>query len=258
MNKTVSSLLLAGALLLGSVAPVVANAATGDDTGKTGQTENTITFTKPDGTNVDPADPNNPGTKDPNGGNGGVDTPDPTKTGDLTFLYVSPNMDFGSHVSATSVTSSNKPTVTTADLGTTKTNANLLTEVQDTRGTNAGWTVNVTADQMKDTAGDVLKGATLQLDASNATITNSAVSDTSTGYNKGDQNLPAGIVGSDGTISTDTATHTIYSAQAGSGMLVTAFQLAPENITLGSIPANVKAGTYTGNLNWTLTDTPGA
>jgi len=195
-----------------------------------------------------------------NRANGGVDTPDPTKTGDLTFLYVSPNMDFGSHVASTDVTSSTKPKVTTADLGSTTANPNLLTEVQDTRGTNAGWKINVTADQMKDTAGDVLKGATLQLNASAAIINNSATPDTTTGYDKSDQKLPTGgqIVGDDGTITTDTATHTIYKAEAGSGMLVTTFQLSPDNITLGSIPANVKAGTYTGNLNWTLSDTPGA
>ncbi|WP_143462392.1 WxL domain-containing protein [Levilactobacillus enshiensis] len=257
MNKTVSSLLLAGALLLGSVAPVVANAD-----GQHGTTSNSITFNKPDAT-TDPADPDNPGTKVPGGDHGGVTDP----SGDLTFLYVSPKMQFGNVKGEAIPTTANaktyNPTVTNAASvqvekdGAKTDNTNLVTEVQDTRGSNAGWTVSVSADQMVNKDGVVLKGATLGLKASNAKITNS--SEAGSGVTGSDVSTKTdGIAATDTTAATDGTTNVIYSAAKDSGMLTTAFQLDPSNITLGSIPANVKAGTYTGNLNWTLTDTPGA
>lgn len=260
MNKTVSSLLLAGALLLGSVAPVVANAD-----GLHGTTSNSITFSKPDAT-TDPADPDNPGTKVPGGDHGGVTDP----SGDLTFLYVSPKMQFGDvkgeAIQTTADAAAAKtynPTVTNAasvqtDKDGVKTdNTNLVTEVQDTRGSNEGWTVTVSADQMLNAQGVVLKGATLGLTASKAKITNSAsASDGVAGTDV--STATKGIAATDTTAATDGTENVIYSAKADSGMLTTAFQLDPSNITLTNIPANVKAGTYTGNLNWTLTDTPGA
>jgi len=257
MNKTVSSLLLAGALLLGSVAPVVANAD-----GLHGTTSNSITFSQPKAT-TDPADPDNPGTKVPGGDHGGVTDP----SGDLTFLYVSPKMQFGDVKGEAIQTTDNaktyNPTVTNAasvqtDKDGVKTdNTNLVTEVQDTRGSNEGWTVTVSADQMLNKDGVVLKGATLGLAASKAKITNSAsASDGVAGTDV--STATKGIAATDTTAATDGTENVIYSAKADSGMLTTAFQLDPSNITLTNIPANVKAGTYTGNLNWTLTDTPGA
>lgn len=268
MNKKVSSILLASALMLGSFVPVVANAD-----GLSGKTQSEITFAKPDA-NIDPVDPENPGTTDP--GNPGGTEPG----GDLTFIYVSPSMKFGTAatesdgtltkdsdgkltigtikdgglVNAIETTANAKtyyPVVTTRDLGATKDNPNLVTEVSDTRGTNAGWTISVSADAMV-SGSNSLEGATLSLGGSTATIKNSAKTD----------GTDAGITGKDQQITLPgtgaSSSATIYSAKPESGVLNTAFQLAPENIKLSDIPANVKAGTYSGNVNWTLSDTPGA
>ena len=245
MKKTVSSLLLASALLLGTAAPVVANAATAATAG-TGTTSNSITFKKPD-TSTTPVDPDKPGTEVPTdpGDNGGTEP-----SGDLTFLYVSPSMNFGEQSISTDKTNYDTPTVTSRDFTTSDksaVNKNLVTEVSDTRGTNAGWTVSITADPMV-SGSNTLTGATLQIDGSSATINNSAVA------------KDEGVTGADtGALATDGKTPaTIYSAEVGSGLLATTFQVDPANIKLANVPANVKAGTYTGDINWTLSDTPGA
>lgn len=236
MNKKVNGLLLAGALLLGTVAPIAANA----DTAGTGSTKSDIEFTKPDSTTT-PVDPDNP--TDPSKGNNGGTTP----SGDLTFLYVSPSMNFGKQdIQTTANAKTYNPTVETRALGTVAENTKLVAEVADTRGTNAGWTVSVSADPMK-SGSNTLTGATLDLDGSTATLKNSAVAD----------NNDAGVTGQDANLTTDSTSKTIFSAKDGSGVLNTTFQLDPTNITLANIPANVKAGTYSGNVNWTLSDTPG-
>jgi len=206
--------------------------------------------------NTKPVDPENPGTPvDPGeGGNGGT-----TPSGDLTFLYVSDGIDFGSAA---------KPLKAQTD-GTTQTikgskladgvasdvtvtnkafasNGNLISEVSDTRGNNAGWTVQMNSTELTDSSVGTIKGATIDLDGSGAVVKNSAVTDGST-IDKAD----TGALPANGT------PQTIYSAKLGNGAGVTSMQLDPSNITL-SVPTNVATGTYTGKLNWTLSDTPGA
>lgn len=234
-------MLLAGALLLGTVAPIVANAD-----GTTGTTKSSISFAKPD-PSTKPVDPDKPGEIVPGDGGG------TTASGELTFLYVSKSMDFGKNLAIQTTANAKEyhPTVETQAMGDVPENTKLIAEVADTRGTNAGWTVQVSADKMTteaNGAGDVLTGATLDLDGSTATINNSAVTD----YKD------AGISGVNAELSTDGTSKTLFSAKEGSGVLNTTFQLDPSNITLANIPANVKAGTYSGNVNWTLSDTPGA
>ena len=261
MKKTVSSILLASALLLGAIAPVTANAADTTPVTNSGTTTSTVHFTKPD-TTTDPVDPDNPGTTspvdptDPNGGNGGA-----TPSGDLTFLYISNGIDFGSAAtplkSQTSGTtqeisngsknadgSTNIVTVTNANKALAA-NKNLITEVADTRGSNAGWTVTVNSSALTDTKAGALKGATLDLNGSAATVKNSAVADGSS-IDKADT----------GKLATDGTPGTIYSAKTGFGAGTTSMQLDPADVTL-TVPTNVETGTYTGQLNWTLSDTPG-
>ena len=238
---------------MGAIAPVTANAAT---TG-TGTTDSTVHFTKPN-ENVTPVDPNNPGTTvDPSnpGGNGGT-----TPSGDLTFLYVSDSIDFGSadtpiksQTSGTTQTIKNgnknadgSTNVVTVGNTAFSTNTNLISEVSDTRGTNAGWTVQVNSSALTDTKVGDLKGATLDLDGSAATVKNSAVLDGST-IDKANTTA----------LATDGTPGTIYSAKTGNGAGVTTMQLDPANVTL-TVPTNVATGTYVGKLNWTLSDTPGA
>lgn len=249
MKKTVSSILLASALLLGAIAPVTANA----ETMGTGKTTSTVHFAKPD-TNTKPVDPDNPGTTVDPGGNGGT-----TPSGDLTFLYVSDSIDFGSadtplkaqtDGTTQTIKGSKLADGVASDVTVTNkafaSNGNLISEVSDTRGTNAGWTVQVNSSALTDETVGALKGATLDLNGGAATVKNSAVADGST-INKVDTTA----------LATDGTPGTIYSAKKGNGAGVTTMQLDPSNITL-SVPANVAAGTYTGTLNWTLSDTPGA
>lgn len=244
MNKRVSSLMLAGALVLGSVLPVTANAAALTTT--KGETTSSVTFEAPENV-TKPVDPDNPGTTDP--GDGGGATVD--QNGPLSFLYVSPTIDFGSQkaLSTGPQTIDNKAT-TQIQVKDQKfnnvSNPNLVTEVTDTRGTNAGWTVQVSSSPLKLAAGDVLKGATINLGA-----TDTAKNKIS---NSGDA---TGISGSDVALGTEAGNAaTIYSAAKDAGAGQTAFQLSTDNISMTGIAANAKAGTYTGALTWTLNDTP--
>ncbi|ETY72518.1 WxL domain-containing protein [Lactiplantibacillus fabifermentans] len=249
MSKKASSWLMAGALLLGATLPVVAQAATVTST--KGSTDSQVEFTAPSNV-TKPVDPTDPGTTvtDPDSGDNGGATVD----GALTFLYVSPAINFGSHQTVTTGTQSiqndstgTPVTVTSQKFGSTAANTNLVTEISDTRGTNAGWNVQVSSSALTLTGGsDTLKGAYVNLsaaDTSKNTIANSAST--------------TGISGTDTQLSTDTANAaTIYTASTDNGAGSTAFQLSPDNISMTSIPANVKSGTYTGELTWTLNDTP--
>lgn len=262
MKKTVSSILLASALLLGAIAPVTANAATTGD-GFSGKTNSSVTFQKPESTTT-PVDPNNPNQP----GNGGDDHGGTNPSGDLTFLYVSPKMDFGTAKTIATVDSNNKAatvdkdgtvtaqtlnpkTIESTVLADQTTAPKLVTEVSDTRGTNAGWIVSVTSSALKSEAGDALNGATITLnadDTSKTTIKNTADSVAK---------------GANAVLNTSTQNSVdIYTAADGVGAGTTAMQLDASGITLGSLPANIKAsdtGTaYTGELDWTLSATPQA
>ncbi|KRO04626.1 hypothetical protein IV54_GL001032 [Levilactobacillus paucivorans] len=248
MKKTVSSILLASALLLGSVAPVVANAASVPTSGTTNATakfEAPDPVTKP----VDPNDPSKPATGTQTG-NGAT-----TGDGNLTFLYVTNNLDFGSSKSVTSGSQDVKgqTTITPEAFSDGTTNSNFVTEISDTRGSNAGWSVQVSSSKMvdksnSDTNTNFLKGATIDFNggAGATTIKNSA--DATTG-------LSANSV----KVSTiDGSTQTIYGAATDSGAGQTTFQLDPSNIQLSSVGATTNTGTYSGTLTWALSDTPAA
>ncbi|AYM01822.1 WxL domain-containing protein [Levilactobacillus yiduensis] len=243
MKKTVSSILLASALLLGTVAPVAANAAT--VTGTSGSTKTQAAFTAPDSVTT-PVDPNNPDTSSTgdNGGNGAT-----TSEGGLTFLYVTDSIDFGSAKAVTTKTQSlDVDTISTGSFTADKTiNSNFVTELSDTRGSNAGWHVTVSSSPMvnaKDTDANTntLKGATVDFDGP-TTIKNSASAD--------------GISANTVSVPTETgAAQTIYQAAADNGAGQTSFQLAPTNIKLNNIGPNTNTGTYNGSLTWTLDDAP--
>jgi len=246
MKKTLSTIVLASALLLGTVAPVAANAATVDGTG--GTTKTTAAFTAPKAvtTPVDPDNPDKPSTGD-NGGNGAT-----TGSGNLTFLYVTDALDFGSAQSVTSNTQSlDLSSLSTGSFTDAKVdNANFVTEISDTRGTNAGWSVSLSSTPMTNSAdSDVntktLKGATVDFNGGNE-ITKISNSASTTGITANTVSVP-----------TETAmAKTIYQASADNGAGQTAFQLAPTNIKLANVGPNTKTGTYNGTLNWTLSDTP--
>jgi len=247
MKKTLSTIVLASALLLGTVAPVAANAATVD--GTSGTTKTTAAFTAPDPvkTPVDPDNPDTPSTGT-NEGNGAT-----TGDGNLTFLYVTNALDFGSAKSVSSNTQSLDLSSLSTDKFTsaaTEPNKNFVTEISDTRGTNAGWAVSLSSTPMTnsqdaDVNTNTLKGATVDFNGGgNVTkITNEAST--------------TGITANTVSVPTETATaKTIYQASADNGAGQTAFQLDPSNIKLANVGPNTKTGTYSGTLNWTLSDTP--
>jgi len=95
MKKTLSTIVLASALLLGTVAPVAANADTTTDPAPA-TTAGSVTFTKPAAVTT-PVDPNDPGTTSVTPGDNGGAKP----SGDLTFLYVTKTLDFGTHATST-------------------------------------------------------------------------------------------------------------------------------------------------------------
>ncbi|WP_125573582.1 WxL domain-containing protein [Levilactobacillus huananensis] len=247
MKKTVSSILLASALLLGSIAPVVANAAT---TPTSGTTTATAKFTAPDPVTkpVDPNNPSNPATGTQTG-NGAT-----TGDGNLTFLYVTNNLDFGSSKSVTSGSQDVKGQTTIAPETFTTDGtptSDFVTEISDTRGSNAGWTVQLTSTKMVDTSNsdvntNYLKGATIDFNGGDgATKINNSAKATD------------GIAANSVKVSTISgSTQTIYGAVANSGAGQTTFQLDPSNIQLSSVGATTNTGTYTGTLNWTLSETP--
>ncbi|AYM01826.1 WxL domain-containing protein [Levilactobacillus yiduensis] len=267
MKKTVSSILLASALLLGSIAPVAANAAT--VAGTSGSTKTSATFEAPDPVTT-PVDPDNPGTKSTGEttDNGSTSTPEATKGG-LTFLYVTNAINFGSAKSVTTGTQDlvgTKDSITPENFSGTADNTNFVTEISDTRGSNAGWYVSVGSTPMvnQDDNTTVLKGATVDFNGAGAAtkITNSGtLTDKTTGdvVNDGTTGIAANTVSvpTEKTANgADAASQIIYQASADNGAGQTAFQLDPTKISLANVGANTKTGTYAGTLNWTLSDTP--
>lgn len=240
MNKLISGLLLSGALLIGAVVPTVANADTTANTG--GQTTVSAGFIK-NTTSVTPVDPSNPDT--PSGG--GDDNNGAAAGGDLSLIYVTNKLDFGTHqidVLSDKTYTASQAADTNSD-GDVAANTDALwngkavVEVSDVRGTNAGWTLGVTGSQLTN-GSDTLTGAKLALP--DGSVTNSG--DTTNGATAAST---TNVIG---------ATATVLSATNGNGAGVTVDQLDPSGITL-TVPANVaKAKAYTGTLTWSLSDTP--
>ncbi|WP_203637600.1 WxL domain-containing protein [Levilactobacillus wangkuiensis] len=258
MKKTLSTIVLASALLLGTVAPVAANADTTDPT-STGNTATHVQIDAPANmTNpVDPTDPSNPATNtDP------TDSTSPSNpadngakvSGPLTFLYVTKDMTFEETTSSISKAQTIPvKTITESTFMKDGTpNANFVTEVGDSRGTNAGWSVQVQSSQMTNASKDVLKGATVDFGTGVAGTNNGDTTITNSADN-------AGITANNVSLATDGATNapaTIYTAAADHGAGATAFQLGTDKIALNNVAPNAKSGTYNGNLTWSLSNTP--
>jgi hypothetical protein len=255
MKKTLSTIVLASALLLGTVAPVAAHAAA--VTGTSGTTDTHATFTAP--TNkTNPVDPNNPDTDaggsavDPDNNHNGAKNND----GPLSFLYVTKDMAFKS---VQAVTTATQPDIDVDTISTdtfskdAQANPDFVTEISDTRATNAGWSVSVSSSPMTDKDTSVaLKGATVDFNGAGdtTTIKNSADAADATGNSAGISAYKVSVP------TTTAAAQTIYNAEKGFGAGSTSFQLNPSNIKLANVGGNTAAGTYDGTLTWALSDTP--
>ncbi len=254
MKKMVGSLLMTSALLLGSIAPVVANAA---DT-STGSTTTSAGFTKKTDT-VGPVDPDKPTNPiDPGDGNG---TGGNDGSG-LILVYAPKTIGFGTHVldpindesygadGATIGDSSNvnsTPVTATDTNNTSGTNilgasGNVALEVQDTRGANTGWTLSVASSALtaKKNSSTTLAGATI-------TFPKGATTSTGATSNNATSSAISGLT-------TDNTSATILGAETGDGEGVTISQMAPKDITLNVLANTATEDTYSGTLTWTLTD----
>jgi len=239
MKKTMGGLLMTSTLLLGSLVPLVANAAEN----QSGTTNATATFTANTTTPVTPVDPTDPTTSiTPGDGDNGA----AAGTG-LSLIYAPSTLDFGSH--EIDVTSANKYAASftgskTVLMGTT---GKVGLQVSDARGTNAGWTLTVNATDGTSGNLSTLKGATVTLPAGTAL---------STGNEAGTTADNGATVQGVSALSVGGATETIMSAADTKGAGITSDLMDSAAITLNVAAATASAKTYTGQLNWSLASAP--
>lgn len=250
-------------LLLGAVMPMVAHA----DENRTGTTNTTATFkANTDVVNpVDPTDPTKPldpdGTGDGNGAQAGSG---------LSLIYAPVTLGFSDSEKLSIDTVNDQDYIAADGDGTkgTSTMGNTVKvglQVSDQRGTSAGWTLNVTASDGTVASGNAgmstLKGATYKLPVGTATSTGEGTDSGATARNGA---VAAGAeISVSGQASTSTdgtlvgaASGTVLSAANTTGSGITSDLMNPNDILL-RVPANAAAAkTYTGTLNWTLSDTP--
>lgn len=247
--------LLTAATLLTSI--VVGNVATvyAAENGHEIQTEGTVSFTAGDDNEVIP--PVEPPVV--------IDPIDPDDQGPLSILYA-PTIAFG-----TQKISPNKETYQMIAEKQKLITGELIpyvsfAQVVDTRGTNAGWTLAVTASQFKNnnTTNKELTGATITLLESNLAYS-------------GEKGQEPTISNADITLTPEESV-TIMSAEKGTGALISSVvwgdqseldkeflaandpdaNILNEKITL-EVPGKIAkdAVTYTASLEWSLTNTPG-
>jgi len=241
MKTLIKTLLLSGALGLVTM-PMVAGAETTDVGNGSGSTNVTATFEKSTQV-VNPVNPDKPGTTDASGdgANGAA------AGGDLSLIYVTNQLDFGSHeidVANDQVYAANysdaKDATKSANVSKLWNNHAVI-EVSDVRGTNAGWNLTVSGSPLKGVDGSTLKGATLALPTGSLTNTGS------------DSNGTAAVAVAN---ALDTSAAQVLAAGKDTGAGITVDQLDPSNIKL-TVPANqAKAQGYTTSLTWNLSDTP--
>ncbi|HEY4431740.1 MAG TPA: WxL domain-containing protein [Paenibacillus sp.] len=169
---------------------------------------------------TDPIDPS-----DPSGETG--------NSGPLSIDNVSPLL-FDTHQLA-----GGKVTYTT-----TTTNPNV--QVTDTRGTGAGWTLQVSATPFKDKTENtkVLKGATVTLPAGSLVTTPANIS-----------TAPEARIVELSTDTDKTAPQNLMVAKGNTGLGTWVDKFNASNVTI-DIPAGNLAGDYTSTLYWSLLDAP--
>ncbi|MBQ0835717.1 WxL domain-containing protein [Lactiplantibacillus pentosus] len=250
MKKVVGSLLMTSTMLLGALAPIVANAADGEN--RSGTTDTTATFTANTTNPVDPVDPTDP-TKPLNPGDG--DNGASAGAG-LSLIYAPSKLGFGSNqIDVINNQSYAADADSTVMMGTTN---KVGLQVSDQRGTNAGWTLSVAAADGTDGNLSSLKGATLSLPAGTVTSTGATAGSGSTAGNGAtgqavDLDLGSQASTSAGATFTGATSGVVLTAADKNGAGITSDLLDPTAVKLNVVANTASATTYKGVLNWTLT-----
>ncbi|MFC6182231.1 WxL domain-containing protein [Lactiplantibacillus daowaiensis] len=236
MKKMLGSLLLSGTLLLGAVLPMVAHADATEN--RSGSTSVTATFTGSTSTvnPVDPTDPNKnldpePGT-DTNGGKAG---------GGLSLIYVPANLSFGSNEIDVQ-NDKNYALDTTDTTATNLLNNNVVVEVSDVRGTNAGWSLTVSGSALTGADNKTAAGASITLPAGNVTASGATSNN--------------GATATAATVNLDGSSTNVMGAAVDNGAGVTVNQMDPTGVKLNVSANTVSAQAYKSTLTWNLSDTP--
>lgn len=285
MKKMVGSLVMTSAMLLGTVAPMVTivadttpsttsstttSATTPAAENRSGSTSTDATFTA-NTSAMNPVDPKSPNTTTTDPGNNAG-----KPGGGLSLIYAPMTLDFGTHEinvinnqsynakgetatgagGAINVFSTDPTGKASWSTGTTTTTnqttlypgtTDVVLEVADVRGTNAGWTLNVSGTSG---AASAINGATITLPE--GVVTSSGAINAN---GSGTAEAPNGAISTGRTITVDGATVSVLSAAATHGAGISTDSLNPADITLNVNANAASKGTFTGALNWTLSDT---
>ncbi|MNO34935.1 hypothetical protein D3C76_249810 [compost metagenome] len=205
-------------ILSTTILTIGTSAAAGAET-STSTSQGSITIT-PGNSETDPIEPSEPGGETGN-------------TGPLTIDNVSPLL-FDTHQLA-----GGKVTYTT-----TTTNPNV--QVTDTRGTGAGWTLQVSATPFKEKTetAKVLRGATVTLPVGSLVTTPGNISA-----------APEARVVELSTDSDKTAPQNLMVAKVNTGLGTWVDKFSASSVTI-DIPAGNLSGDYASTLYWSLLDAP--
>ena len=247
MKRILSSLLLTNTVVVTCLLPLTALAADTPTISGSGTTTVEATFVA--GSEkiplVEPTDPNTEphDLPDKNGST--------SSKGPLALVYVAKDLSFGGHNTISATDQRYKVDSKNSSLW----DGNVVFEIGDERGdATQGWNLQVSGVPMKaDQA--TIKGATITF--KNGDVRNNKA-DSET---PGTKDMPLSVTGitpQDKPINLaqeGSATNFLV-ADAGKGMGMTTYLFTPDNVSLLVPGSQAQAGTYTTNLNWTLTSGP--
>ncbi|CAM2895483.1 WxL domain-containing protein [Dellaglioa algida] len=240
MKKILTSTLLA-ATVLGAGLAVSGSASAADSNSTIPDTANTagsVTFVPGEGTNPIDPNPTDPDPTDPGDGGGG----ETGHNGPLAIVYATKAVSFGLDESKDGNYAVSKTVPVSAKAQELKGSNFVSLQVGDVRGTSAGWTLSVSANQFKSVKSGDLVGAALFLGEGDNEFVGGAAGKAATAHELKD------AVGAGGTV---------LDAGAGKGAGLNADKIRADKMTL-TIPAgSAQAEAYTTTLNWSLSAVPG-
>ena len=222
MKKVLTSALLS-ATILGAGLVISGNVSAADAI-KGAATTTGVQFVADDGSQVippvDPTDPTKP-----------VDPTDPGtgNEGNLAIVYATKAISFGDK---------NVITASTVNL---KADKDVVVEVGDVRGTNAGWDLSVKSDQLTDGKTNTLTGAQLGLAAGKNVVANGGTS----------------VAATTAALADTTTGAVVLSAAKDAGSGINVDTIAKDGVTL-TIPAGIAKAdvAYASTLTWSLAAAP--